>query len=312
VLEPTLTSGYQFQWDNSLHQTQLIIKKSEGVFTHALKISKDGFDCFDSIVSAFVEPLKLNPPVINQCVRDTLLVAVVSNIPFGSAIDLKWRLDSNDSYKQAAFSNTLVYSNNRFYKTTFKQNYQQCADSFTYTIYADPNYTRVKIAGNNEVKIGDTVSYTAALLPSYTYSWEVEGGVILSGGNTNQVKVFWNSVLPTASVKVTRIGGFCEDRDVLNVSTNSTGLASLSGLMKAVLYPNPTNQLLTLSAEMDNNIYVNYQIIDMSGRAIDEGELTFSNNKIEKIWDVSNLKTGLYFLKISSDYGTIVYKWVKE
>jgi len=312
VLEPTLTSGYQFQWDNSLNQTQLIIKKSEGVFTHALKISKDGFDCFDSIVSAFVEPLKLNPPVINQCVRDTLLVAVVSNIPFGSAIDLKWRLDSNESYKQAAFSNRLVYSNNRFYKTTFKQNYQQCADSFTYTIYADPNYTQVKVVGNNEVKIGDTVSYTAALLPSNTYSWEVEGGIILSGSNTNQIKVLWNSVLPTASVKVTRIGGFCEDRDVLNVSINSTGLASLSGLMKAVLYPNPTNQLLTLNAELDNNMNVSYQMIDMSGRAIDEGELTFSNNKIEKIWDVSNFKTGLYFLKISSDYGTTVYKWVKE
>jgi hypothetical protein len=170
----------------------------------------------------------------------------------------------------------------------------------------------VKIVGNSEVKIGDTLSYSAALLTSNTYSWEVEGGVILSGGNTNQVKVFWNSVLPTASVKVNRIGGFCEDRDVLNVSINSTGLSSLSGLMKAVLYPNPANQLLTLNAEIDNHIYVNYQIIDMSGNAIDEGELTFANNKIEKIWDVSSLKTGLYFLKISSDYGTTVYKWMKE
>jgi hypothetical protein len=41
VLEPTITNGFQFQWDGAMNQPKLLITKSEGVVKHILKISQN-------------------------------------------------------------------------------------------------------------------------------------------------------------------------------------------------------------------------------------------------------------------------------
>lgn len=312
VLEPTLSNGYQFQWDNSINQTKLFITKSEGVFVHRLKITKDGMSCFDSSVTAYVEPLKLSPASSNQCVRDTLELKVLSNTAFNSLLNIQWKLDSNSNYQTGSFTNYLVYPNSRSYRSSIKQSYQQCADSFSFFVFADPNYIGLNITGNDKVKLGDTVTYQVALSVGYTYNWNVLGGTILGRSDSSMVKVHWNAAASNARVKVSRVGGICSEEDSLMVDINSIGLSKSNNLLSAVLFPNPSSKVLTFMAQVQQLEEYKFQIFDAEGRILDTGMIARNGNNLQQSWDISMFKPGLYLLKVSGQNQTKVYRWIKE
>ena len=70
------------------------------------------------------------------------------------------------------------------------------------------------------------------------------------------------------------------------------------------IYPNPVIDLLTF----DLNKTVNYSLINLNGQILKKGEL----NQKENILNVSDLSTGLYFLKISTDKGGVTKKLIKQ
>lgn len=76
-----------------------------------------------------------------------------------------------------------------------------------------------------------------------------------------------------------------------------------------VLYPNPTNDKLTIKGLIDGGDLVTINITDITGKIIGSPLITSSN---KKTIDVSNLSTGIYFLKINSLKGTQVIKFVKQ
>lgn len=69
------------------------------------------------------------------------------------------------------------------------------------------------------------------------------------------------------------------------------------------LFPNPTQNKLQISLELDNP-NVNYQLLNQLGAVISEGKIMFSETEI----DVKDLKQGIYFFKIA---GT-TKRFVKE
>ncbi len=72
---------------------------------------------------------------------------------------------------------------------------------------------------------------------------------------------------------------------------------------QAVLYPNPTNQLLYIAMQTDQNIRCN--LFDMSGKQL----MTWYNQPPNTSLDVSQLPTGLYILRIEvPETGTIISK----
>jgi hypothetical protein len=58
------------------------------------------------------------------------------------------------------------------------------------------------------------------------------------------------------------------------------------------LYPNPSSDLITISIE-GNDSRVNYTIMDMEGRLMQQSDFTGSEFKL----DVSNFRPGLYMIR---------------
>ncbi len=74
------------------------------------------------------------------------------------------------------------------------------------------------------------------------------------------------------------------------------------------LYPNPTNTLVTLSFQ--KNIEVAIRMFDVLGKlVIYQPNVSITN---EHAIDISELKNGIYFIRINSEIGTITKKLIKE
>ncbi|NHN24566.1 T9SS type A sorting domain-containing protein [Flavobacterium jejuense] len=88
------------------------------------------------------------------------------------------------------------------------------------------------------------------------------------------------------------------------LSTNSP-----TALNNAItIYPNPVAHTLTLGITK-NSIINSYSIIDASGKVLIQQKVLLSNNATI---DVSNLSNGFYILKLESDSGEAIKKFIKE
>jgi hypothetical protein len=71
------------------------------------------------------------------------------------------------------------------------------------------------------------------------------------------------------------------------------------------IVPNPANKQIKVSA---HNIFHTIEIISFLGQTI----RSISNNSNTAVLDITNLQNGIYFVRVVSDKGTIVRKFVKQ
>jgi subtilisin-like proprotein convertase family protein len=92
----------------------------------------------------------------------------------------------------------------------------------------------------------------------------------------------------------------------LNSTITSVKETNLENIVS--VYPNPVNNQLTVSG-LTNDIVATLTITDITGKTVRNPTISSVN---QQTIDVSNLSTGVYFLKISSALGTKTIKFVKE
>ena len=81
----------------------------------------------------------------------------------------------------------------------------------------------------------------------------------------------------------------------------------LNTSLTPLIYPNPTHDYLYI--QNSNNIgVVDWQITDINGRVISRGQSTERNNKLTNI---SELNSGIYFIQLFLENRTHVQKIVK-
>jgi hypothetical protein len=86
-----------------------------------------------------------------------------------------------------------------------------------------------------------------------------------------------------------------------------------SSKFKVQCYPNPVVEMLNVECLMLNKGNVNLKILDITGREVatlmdgvkEKGEYTLK-------YDASDLRSGIYFVKVESGDGIAVGKFVKE
>jgi hypothetical protein len=84
-------------------------------------------------------------------------------------------------------------------------------------------------------------------------------------------------------------------------NVNENGLARLS------LYPNPTKNVLNLNADLQGRTEV--KVLDMNGRTVKHYVVNGLNTLR---LNVSDLQSGVYFVRVSNEASTIVGKFVVE
>ncbi len=137
---------------------------------------------------------------------------------------------------------------------------------------------------------------TNAYVSHYTSNaWDVISGSSATISANNTFELSRSGLTSLSPFAVTEVGEPLKINEVSN----------LSGIE---LYPNPSKDAVTVKVNANDNF--KYELTDITGRTI----LTTSNaNNLNK-FDVSNLKTGYYFIKITNlnDSKTITKRFVKE
>lgn len=87
---------------------------------------------------------------------------------------------------------------------------------------------------------------------------------------------------------------------------------SLSNKTITLLYPNPVQYNLNLLIATERTEKLQLTIIDNTGRAIMQKELSISAGSVSTQWDVDKLATGMYFLRIESESIQQNIRFVKQ
>jgi hypothetical protein len=145
-------------------------------------------------------------------------------------------------------------------------------------------------------------------------------GVTLSASGTANTYTWSNNVIgPVASLTLpvdivysyTVTGednNGCTATAIVTVSVNKcVGISEFSKAgLEANVYPNPASTLLTI--ELNSSSAKTIQVMDLSGRIV----LSASSSSEKTDLDVSGLANGIYYVKLSSDNRSEVFKIVKS
>jgi len=143
---------------------------------------------------------------------------------------------------------------------------------------------------------GTTETYTTILNSGSVYTWRVEGGTQVSGGNSNTIDVMWTDPNNMAFVCVTETdANGCESEelcfDVLTV-VSVEDIALEKGLN---IFPNPTTGILYIES---NETPDNIELFDVIGQSID---FNYEDNTI----NMSQQATGIYLLRVTYEEGSV-------
>ena len=100
--------------------------------------------------------------------------------------------------------------------------------------------------------------------------------------------------------------GYCNDRDLAIVCP------SLSNEPLIYLFPNPSNNFMTLSIKAANDQEVEYSFIDANGAIVFHKYLGNISNDYSENIDITSFKNGIYKLKISVGNSTELKTFIKQ
>lgn len=98
-------------------------------------------------------------------------------------------------------------------------------------------------------------------------------------------------------------------RKILVTSIVSNNQEIVKGLS---FYPNPTQAFIYLKNEASLAGPYTFSLLDLTGKVLRKSYKTLSGKGNEPLFDVSGLPTGIYLLKVETDKGVLVEKWIRE
>ncbi|PCI98018.1 MAG: hypothetical protein COB15_06710 [Flavobacteriales bacterium] len=158
---------------------------------------------------------------------------------------------------------------------------------------ADFNYTVNTSNGN--------VDFTSTSANDVTYEWNFGDGNSSTLENPSHT---YAGSINTYSVEliVYSTDSCFSDTITQTVNIAATGIENMSYKNNLTIYPNPANNFIEIKTDLKYN---RISIIDVTGKTVQR------INSEAKI-DVSNLKSGIYFIKIINKEGSITNKFVKQ
>lgn len=161
------------------------------------------------------------------------------------------------------------------------------------------------ISGSSLVGEYNTYTYSVVNTPGNTYSWNVSGGTITGGANTNTIAVLWAGA-GQGTVMLTESNPGCDSYATLPVTiTINIGMEE-SGEKDLLVYPNPASGNVRISAPFAiQRILLN----DITGRRINE--IMLSGQTSADI-DLSRFQAGSYLLIIEDTRGNRISRGLRK
>lgn len=178
--------------------------------------------------------------------------------------------------------------------------------------------TATSITGRDTVCAGSINSYSVTpLFGATSYTWTVPSSVtIVSGQGTGAVSLQFNSTLGLRDIKVkgnNNCGtGFNFTKSVRSVSCPRLGESVSANLLNLDAYPNPADDLLNIVFSSPVSGRYNVSLVDLSGRIVRSDMVEAMEGENKLWWDVSEFRSGVYFLDIVGNNGRSTLRVVVE
>ncbi len=202
-------------------------------------------------------------------------------------------------WSTSSSNDTIYVTDSGIYSLTYTDE-NGCISSNQVTVQEYPETTPLNITGPTTVLNGSQQTYSINPQPGYTYSWNVNGGTILTGQGTSSIEVLWDSTTSTfASVQIIWSNTYgCEHSDAQAISIQPDAVEDgLAFSQQIQLFPNPTHGAFRLKGLNPNKTY-NLTILDLSGKTI--SYLSVNHNAEIEV-NAFELQSGLYFIRIFNE-----------
>ena len=108
------------------------------------------------------------------------------------------------------------------------------------------------------------------------------------------------------------LGYACGANGAIVKYTNTIGVEEIENNFNLTVFPNPTNGLLTVNFYSGKNENVNLAIFDILGKELFSEKDIYNSGSFTKQLDISQYKSGVYFVKLQNKNSRIVKKIVIE
>ncbi|MFN7313893.1 MAG: T9SS type A sorting domain-containing protein [Bacteroidota bacterium] len=121
-------------------------------------------------------------------------------------------------------------------------------------------------------------------------------------------------VIVTAGSTETFKEGSTLTLDELNFSTSSTGILehTRASLFTINAWPNPTKEILHVDLNQLKDVQCAIEVVDITGKVILEHQTKPNNQSSQVELNVTNFKSGVYFVRVTTRSGSHALRFVKE
>lgn len=92
-----------------------------------------------------------------------------------------------------------------------------------------------------------------------------------------------------------------------------TGVNSIENNPGLSIYPNPTNDIFTLSVDrLNGGEKFTFMVYTSYGKEVYRQVVTAKSNTYERVIDLSDFTAAIYFVKVETEKGTTTMKVVKK
>ena len=188
-----------------------------------------------------------------------------------------------------------------------------------YTYPGDP-FTGISTYTNGSCGSSNWTEISAGNLPNDRRLIVSSGPFLLNAGQMQEVEyAFVTSFDSTSTTNANLLSVAKLKTDVQKVKnfynlTNkpncflALGITELLKQNDFMLYPNPAKSVITIKSTLEGSATLDYDIIDVLGKTVIKNETTNLNFNI----NISDLNSGIYFLRLKINNSIIVKKFVKE
>lgn len=144
-------------------------------------------------------------------------------------------------------------------------------------------------------------SGTVAIQNGQSYSFRSGGTVVLEPGFTAEV----GSNFVAEIVEVTDCGqpdGEASNYSKTDEFSNYASESSAKFISDFVVYPNPTNDFITVNLNVTAKIDVDFKVCDYTGKTVKKiGKYTLTTEKFSRNFNLLDLTSGVYFIVVTFD-----------
>lgn len=260
--------------------------------------------CSDSISKTItIHPNPVADFTINndtQCLRENEFkftnTSTFSNGGIGS-LNSEWKLWV---FAPSFLTNTtyvLPLTGNQTAKLTVRSAIG-CSDSTEKNITVNPSPSTT-ISGPSTAFGKREEAYTTSLATGSSYMWDVSGGEVISGQNTNEVKIKWDenagSVGQVYLIETNSFG--CVGEPAIKiVNLEPSGVTKANNDKEILVYPNPASGRLNISISNYAEAY-SVTLFNNLGQQVYASD----NIKGNAFLNLTNLSKGIYIIKIEGE-----------